>query len=95
MPSFVVLGNYTEQGTQNMGDLADRLEAVKQQLRDVDGRLIFYYLTLGQYDFVAVAEVPDAETVARIMLAISAQGNIRTATMRAFAEEEAIALVQS
>ena len=93
MASFVILGNYTEQGVANIKDLPERLAAVQQAAQDAGGRMIFYYLTMGAYDFVAVVELPDAETAAGLALQTSLQGNVRTQTMRAFTEEEAASIV--
>lgn len=95
MPSFVVLGNYTEQGIKDMKNTKARVEAAKEAISNAGGRMIFYYMTLGEYDFVSVAEVPDAETVSRVVLAIGAQGDVRTTTMRAFTEEETWAITDS
>ncbi len=95
MPSFVILGNFTEQGMKDMKNLKSRVEAAKEAISDAGGRMIFYYSTLGEYDFVSVAEVPDAETAARVVMAIGAAGNVRTQTMRAFTEDETWALTES
>lgn len=95
MPSYLALGKYTQQGLDTMGELGDRLAATKQTVSDAGGRLIFFYMTFGQYDFAALTEMPDDEAAARLALSINAQGNIRTETVRAFTEEEAIALVSS
>jgi len=43
---------------------------------------------MGQYDLVAIAEMPNDEAVARMALGLGMQGNIRTETMRAFTETE-------
>ena len=76
MPSYVVLGKYTEQGIKNFDDLPTRLAAVKEQMQGAGGRMIVYYLTMGSYDFVSVAEFPDNETGARFAIAINQQGNV-------------------
>ena len=44
--------------------------------------------TLGAYDLVITFDSPDDETTTRVGLALAAQGNVRTMTMRAFGEEE-------
>ncbi len=95
MASFVILGNQTDQGIANMKELPNRLAAVRRQLEAAGGRIISYYMTLGAYDFVAVVELPDAETCARMLLATAAQGNVRTTTMQAFTEEETASIVES
>ena len=95
MPSYLALGHYTQQGLDTMGELGERLAATKQTVSDAGGRLIFFYMTFGQYDFAALTEMPDAESAAVLALNINRQGNIRTETVRAFTEEEAVALTSS
>ncbi len=93
MASFVILGNYTEQGVSGIKDLPGRLAAVQQATQDAGGRMIFYYLTMGAYDFVSVVELPDSETAAQLLLQTSLPSNVRTQTMRAFTEEEAASII--
>ena len=95
MASYVVLGNYTEQGIKNMKGLSARLDAVKQMFQAAGGSMIAWYLTFGAYDFVAVLEVPDAQTAARLTLMICGQGNVRTTTMQALTEAEAISVANA
>jgi uncharacterized protein with GYD domain len=47
-----------------------------------------WYLTLGRYDVVYVFDAPDDLTAAKGLLALGMQGNVRTETLRAFAEGE-------
>jgi uncharacterized protein with GYD domain len=95
MPSYVVLGNYTDQGIKNVKEVKNRVAAVRQSLESSGGRLIFWYLTFGAYDFISVVEVPDRDAVARLLLSVGAQGNVRTATMEALTEEEAFAIADA
>jgi uncharacterized protein with GYD domain len=95
MPSYVILGNFTEQGIKDIKGVKGRVAATKQALEQAGGRMIAYYLTLGAYDFLSIVEVPDAETGARVLLSLGAQGNVRTTTMQAFTEEETFALADS
>jgi uncharacterized protein with GYD domain len=46
------------------------------------------YWTLGQYDVVAVCEAPDDETATAFSLSVTARGNIRSQTLRAFSSDE-------
>jgi hypothetical protein len=39
---------------------------------------------MGEYDFIIVAEAPDDETAATLVLRVGAAGNVRSKTMRAF-----------
>jgi uncharacterized protein with GYD domain len=44
--------------------------------------------TLGQYDIVATVEGPDDLSATALGLALSAMGNVRTQTLRAFGAGE-------
>lgn len=52
------------------------------------------YFAMGQYDYVVVAHAPDDETITRVSLAVSGQGNVRTNTFRVFTEQEALGLIE-
>ena len=52
------------------------------------GRFRDVYWTMGDTDLVAVLDADDEEALAAALLAIGAQGNIRTRMMRAFSEQE-------
>lgn len=88
MPSYLILANYTDQGIRTIKQSPQRLEAVKQAAQAAGGRLVFFYLTMGQYDFAALAELPNDEVAARLLLTIGSQGNVRTTTLKAFQETE-------
>ena len=47
-----------------------------------------FYLTVGGYDLVTIAEAPDDETATKATLAIASQGSISSETLRAFDESE-------
>ena len=43
-------------------------------------------MTLGRYDMVAVVEVPDDATYAKVMLKLAQKGGVRTESLTAFTE---------
>ena len=90
MPTYITLIRYTEQGVKTFKDLSLRIEETKTAGEAVGARLVGYYLTMGQYDAVAISEAPDDDTIAKLALAAGARGNVRTETMRAFTDEEAL-----
>ncbi len=88
MPSYLSLINWTEQGAAEAKNSPERLDAATQAVEAAGGRMIFFYMTMGEYDLVTLLELPDDAAAARVLLALGAQGSIRTKTMRAFTEEE-------
>lgn len=88
MATYITLLRFTQQGIQNIKDAPARLDAAKQAFSAMGAELKAYYMVLGQYDAVVISEAPDVETVAKLALAIGSQGNVRTETLQAFAEDE-------
>ena len=88
MPTYITLFRYTEQGIKNIKESPNRIDAGRQAIQAAGGQLKAWYLTMGEYDGVIIAEGPDDETAAKFLLATAAQGNIRTQTLRAFTEDE-------
>ncbi|HWB71698.1 MAG TPA: GYD domain-containing protein [Egibacteraceae bacterium] len=88
MASYVILVNWTEEGVRTFRDTVERADSVAQLMQQLGGQMTNLYWTLGAYDLVAICEAPDDETATAASLAISSQGYVRTATMRAFTREE-------
>ena len=86
MPLYVILANWTEQGVRSAKDSPRRLDAAKKALKDMGGEFKSFYLTMGDYDIVAVYEAPDDAVAARFNLQLGMLGNIRTRTLKAFPE---------
>lgn len=95
MPSYLTLAKWTEQGIQNIKESPQRLEAVKQAAQDAGGRVIFFYMLMGEYDIATLIELPDDEAATRLLLSIGQQGNIRTTTLKAFTEDEYLSIIDS
>jgi uncharacterized protein with GYD domain len=54
----------------------DRADQVARLLSKVGGRLIGYYLTFGEYDFMSIAEVPNDTQMAAVLLAAGSGGGV-------------------
>jgi uncharacterized protein with GYD domain len=88
MATYVTLLNYTEQGIRNIKESPTRLDAAKKAFQANGAELKQFFLLMGRYDLLIVAEAPTDEAVAKIALALGALGNVRTQTFRAFPEQE-------
>ena len=88
MATYIMLSRFTEQGLRGIKDGPARLESARKTFEGLGARLTDFYLTVGQYDAVAVVEAPDDETIAKASLAIGSQGNVRIESLRAFNEDE-------
>ena len=88
MATYISLLRFTQQGIEDIKESPARLDKAKQAFRAMGAELKEWYLVMGRYDAVVVAEAPDDETVAKLALAIGSAGAIRTETLRAFPEKE-------
>lgn len=84
MPTFVTLAHWTDQGIKNIKELNQRADAVRDLASRLGGELREVYVVMGRYDVVAISELPDDETATKLALAVGAQGNTRTETLRAY-----------
>ena len=88
MPTYISLIRFTQKGIETIKEGPKRLDAAKERFRAAGGELKAFYLVTGQYDAVAISELPNDEAVARLALANASMGNVRTETLRAFTEGE-------
>jgi len=86
MTTYIMLANYTDTGAKNITESARRLVAARKLLKDMGGQFKTFFLTMGHYDIVAEYEAPDDAVAARFSLQISALGNVRVQTLKAFPE---------
>lgn len=94
MPTYVILMGLTDQGVKDIKGAPARIEATSKALEAVGGKLIGFYVTMGQYDYVAIAEGPSDEVAMTQLLGLGMQGNVRTKTLKAFTKEEFAEIVK-
>ena len=88
MATYVVLGNFTEQGVRHAKDSPKRADAFKETAKKHGATVKELYWTQGLYDITAIIEAPDDTTVTSLALGLGMMGNVRTQTMRAFSAAE-------
>lgn len=88
MATYLIHLNWTEQGIRNIKDSPKRLDAAKKTLKDLGGEVKAFYMTQGPSDALLIVEVPTDEVLSKFVLKIGSAGNVRTSTVRAYAEDE-------
>ena len=77
MPTFITQGRYTREAIKGMVvKPEDRAEAISRLLSKAGGRLIGYYLTFGEYDFLVICEAPGETQMAAVLLATGGSGGV-------------------
>lgn len=88
MPTYVFLTRFTQQGIENVRDSPDRTEAARELVESMGGTWEAFFVTMGRYDGLVIAEFPDDDTAARAALALGSSGSVTTETLRAFTLDE-------
>jgi uncharacterized protein with GYD domain len=79
MAIFISQGRYTREAIQGMtANPEDRSKAVAKLVKAAGGKLLSYYLTFGEYDFLLVAEAPDEKAMAAAVLAAAGGGGVES-----------------
>jgi len=93
MMTYVVLATFTDQGVKNAKDSPKRAEAFRQMAKTFGVTVKDIFWTQGRYDIVTVVEAPDELSATALNLSLSALGNIRTESLRAFSSAEMMTIV--
>ena len=93
MVTYVVLATFTDQGVKNAKESPKRAEAFKQLAKTFEVTVKDIFWTQGRYDIVTVVEAPDELSATALNLSLSALGNIRTESLRAFSSAEMTKIV--
>ena len=88
MSTYVILMKLTEQGIKDIKNAPQRVKEVSQALEAAGGKVLAFYVVMGDYDYVAVAEAPGDEVAMAQLLGMAKMGTVRTTTLKAFTLEE-------
>ena len=84
MPTYVALYKLTDQGIKDIKDAPQRIEEGIRGFEAMGGKVLCFSPVMGEYDYVSVSEFPNDEAAMVALLAICAQGNVRTTSLKAF-----------
>ncbi len=97
MAIYITQGNYTESAIKGMiQNPEDRAPAVAALMETVGARMLSYYVTQGEYDFLVVTEGDDTQTdfLSALMVAGATGGVHNLKTTRAYTTQEAKAAME-
>jgi uncharacterized protein with GYD domain len=77
MSTYITQGRYTREAIKGMiVKPEDRFEALSRHVARVGGRVLSYYLTFGEYDFLTIIEAPGETQMAAVLLAAGSSGGV-------------------
>ena len=90
MAMYMVQGAYTAEAIATMAkNPQDRSIPVRKLVQKLGGRLISFYFCYGEYDVVAIGELPDDSAATAVALAAISPGHLKAyKTTKLFTIEE-------
>jgi uncharacterized protein with GYD domain len=91
MPTYISRGRYSAESIKKLvANPQDRAESVKKLVEAAGAKLLHFYITLGQYDFLVISEAPSAKEASAAVLAAASTGAVTDIeTTEAFTTAEA------
>jgi uncharacterized protein with GYD domain len=77
MTLFITQGNFSREAMTGMvATPEDRATAVGKLAKAAGGKLVAYYVTFGEYDFLTVIEAPDPQAMASVLIVAGSTGGV-------------------
>lgn len=84
---YIMMGNWTDQGRKTVKDAKKRVEIVRNLIKEKNGSLSPYF-TMGEYDVVAIIDMPNEESMIELLMKLNSMGNLKTKTLKAWDDTE-------
>lgn len=87
MHKYILLGNFTDEGLRKLEKFPNRDKAARSLIEKAGGALQIYY-TMGEYDFVAILDMPDEKSMLKLLIRMGKIGDVKIKTLKAWGESE-------
>jgi uncharacterized protein with GYD domain len=96
MPVYICQGRYTANALKGMTtNPEDRTQTVRRLFREGGGKLVSWYLTFGDYDWMVIAEMPNERAMLSAVIAAAEGGSLTDLkTTTALTAEETVQAFQ-
>lgn len=79
MATYLIQAAYNADGWKGLiAQPQDRIEAIKPAIEQLDGSIVSGWLAFGEYDIVAIVELPTDVSAAAFSMAVSAGGTVKS-----------------
>jgi uncharacterized protein with GYD domain len=79
MTIYLTRGNYSDHAFQGMlKHPEDRHDAVEKLMKSAGGKMLNYYVTMGEYDFLVISEFDSGVDVAAALMVAAGTGGVRS-----------------
>ena len=88
MAGYIMLMKWTKQGIDSIKSSPQRIKESDAAAQKLGIKKVGVWVTMGEYDLVAVLDAPNEEAASMFALSVARLGNVTTQTMRALSEDE-------
>jgi uncharacterized protein with GYD domain len=88
MATYVSLIHLTDQGIRNIKDTTKRAKQFIAAAEKAGVKVRELFWTQGSCDLITITEAADEMAATAVLLAVGAQGNVRSETLRAYTSAE-------
>ncbi len=88
MATYVTLYRYTDQGMRGIGNAVELAKRWQAEAERRGVRVHALYWLQGHYDALTIVEADDDDQVTALLLAIGAEGSLRTETLRGYSADD-------
>lgn len=94
MVTNVMLMTLTHEGGRHIKDAPKRVKEALDSFEAMGGKVIAFYAVTGEYDYVAIGQAPNDEVALGFLVGLTARGNVKSTTLRAFSLDEFTAAIE-
>ncbi len=89
---YIVLGKWTDQGRKSIDEAPKRVEKIQNLVEEQKGNMSVYF-TMGEYDFIGLIDMPNEESMVKILMKVNSMKASVTKTLKAWPTSEFAKLV--
>lgn len=75
MLAYLTISTLTDEGRKTIKKHPDRIEEVNREIENMGPKILAQYTLFEEYYLMNILDAPDNETVSKISIAFSSQGN--------------------
>jgi uncharacterized protein with GYD domain len=89
---YIILGKWTDQGRNSINEAPKRVEIIQNLVEEQKGSMSVYF-TMGEYDFIGLIDMPNEESMVKILMKVNSMKAAVTKTLKAWPTSEFAKLV--
>ena len=88
MPTYVTLLTLTDRAIKDIRSAPKRIDEAVKRLEKLGGKLLGFYATLGDFDYVIVSHAPNDKIALTFLLGLGQTADLRTKTLKAYSRDQ-------